>query len=95
MRGGRTPAFLPLKTEQFFFRFDVNFDLVFGSFGTELSDATEERQWRKYVHRALNVRNRNPHLEDKKCRLCGVAEESMLHLVECMHCKPLWKKCLK
>ncbi|EOD23425.1 hypothetical protein EMIHUDRAFT_239702 [Emiliania huxleyi CCMP1516] len=75
--------------------FDVNFDLVFGSFGTELSDATEERQWRKYVHRALNVRNRNPaHLEDKKCRLCGVAEESMLHLVECMHCKPLWKKCL-
>ena len=23
-----------------------------------------------------------------------VAEESMLHLVECRHCKPLWKKCL-
>ena len=82
------------KTTTHGIKFDVNFDLVFGSFGTELSDATEERQWRKYIHRALNVRNRNPHLEDKKCRLCGVAEESMLHLVECMHCKPLWKKCL-
>ena len=37
-----------------------SFKTIFASFGTRLSDATEERQWRKYVHRATNVRKRNP-----------------------------------
>ena len=68
---------------------------MFSSFGTPLSNDAEERQWRKYVHRAINVRNRNPTLTEHKCRLCNREEESMLHLVKCYHTKPLWKKCLK
>ena len=41
-------------------RFRIDFKKVFSSFGTPLSNDAEERQWRKYVHRAINVRNRNP-----------------------------------
>ena len=67
---------------------------MFSSFGTPLSNDAEERQWRKYVHRAINVRNRNPALTEHKCRLCNREEESMLHLVKCRHTKPLWNKCL-
>ena len=40
------------------------FSIIFNSFGTELSDDTEEKQWRKLVHRALNVRNRHPNEPD-------------------------------
>ena len=68
---------------------------MFNSFGTPLSNDAEERQWRKYVHRAINVRNRNPTLTVHKCRLCGEEDESMLHLVRCLHTKGLWKNCLK
>ena len=64
-------------------RFAVNFPAVFRSFGTELSDATEEQQWRKFVQRAINVRNRHPELDDQTCRLCHAEEESMLHLIQC------------
>ena len=61
--------------------------LFVSSFGTPLSNDAEERQWRKYVHRAINVRNRNPTLTEHKCRLCNREEESMLHLVKCCHTK--------
>ena len=71
-----------------------SFKTIFTSFGTRLSDATEERQWRKYVHRATNVRNRNPDLPDHTCRLCRRAEESMQHLVECQDATPYWKACI-
>eukprot|EP00966_Prymnesium_polylepis_P214570 4969030-Prymnesium_polylepis.1 len=37
---------------------NVPFDKVFVSMDTPLSDATEERQWRKLVQRATFVRNR-------------------------------------
>ena len=50
-------------------RFRIDFKKVFSSFGTPLSNDAEERQWRKYVHRAINVRNRNPALTEHKCRL--------------------------
>ena len=43
-------------------RFRIDFKKVFNSFGTPLSNDAEERQWRKYVHRTINVRNRNPAL---------------------------------
>ena len=71
-------------------RFAINFRAVFQSFGTDLSDPTEERQWRKLVHRAINVRNRNPKLDDWTCRLCSCEEESMLHLIQCQKTKQLW-----
>jgi len=73
----------------------MSFKKIFKSFGTKLSDSTEERQWRKYVHRATNVRNRNPDLPDHNCRLCMREEESMLHLITCHRTKPFWKACLK
>ena len=76
-------------------RFRIDFKKVFSSFGTPLSNDAEERQWRKYVHRAINVRNRNPALTEHKCRLCNREEESMLHLVKCRHTRPLWNKCLR
>ena len=56
--------------------------------------ATEERQWRKLVQRAINVRNRHPELDDQKCRLCHAEEESMLHLVQCRLTRPLWRTVL-
>ena len=60
------------------------------SLGTPLSDATEERNWRKMLHRAINVRNRNPKAKTHKCRLnCG-AEESMLHLTRCRNIRIYW-----
>ena len=38
----------------------IPFDIIWPSLGTPLSDATEEKQWRKMLHRAINVRNRHP-----------------------------------
>ena len=56
-----------------------------------LSDATEERNWRKLLHRALFVRNRDPKAPSHACRLrCGDPEESMLHLITCMHTRTYW-----
>ena len=72
----------------------TSFKKIFKSFGTKLSDATEERQWRKFVHRATNVRNRDPKLADHTCRLCRRAEESMLHLLECPQAKAYWRACI-
>ena len=73
--------------------FQIDFALIFSSFGTPLSDASEDRQWRKMIHRATNVRGRHPD-GDQRCRMCLTAKESMLHLFECMYAKPFWRKCL-
>ena len=70
------------------------FDDIFKSFGTPLSDPTEERQWRKLVHRAKYVRSRNPPLVDKRCRLCKRDTERILHLFQCMSTAPLWRACI-
>ena len=72
----------------------ARFSIIFSSFGTELSDDTEEKQWRKLVQRALNVRNRHPNETNHKCRICNRADESMLHLVQCRQTKSLWKECI-
>ena len=69
----------------------IPFKKIFESFGTPLSDPTEERQWRKLVHRATFVRNRDPSLPDHKCRLCGLHEERILSLFQCQATAPLWR----
>ena len=61
----------------------IPFKKIFKSFGTPLSDPTEERQWRKLVHRATYVRNRNPKEQSHVCRLCRKHEESILNLFQC------------
>ena len=38
----------------------IPWDKIWPTLGTPLSDATEERNWRKMLHRALFVRNRDP-----------------------------------
>ena len=70
---------------------------VFASFGTPLSDPSDERQWRKLVHRATFVRNRNPKLQpqDQNCRLCRRTPERIHHMFECCHTAPLWRACIK
>ena len=73
----------------------TSFKKIFKSFGTRLSDATEERQWRKFVHRATNVHNRNPSAPNHQCRLCSQEEESMMHLLTCRQVKPLWRAAIK
>ncbi len=73
--------------------------------GTPLSDATEEKHWRKLVQRALFVRNRQgvygpPVLARNgiqighECRLCGTHSESMLNLFACRTTAPYWKACM-
>jgi hypothetical protein len=82
------------------------FDKVFASMGTPLSDATEEKHWRKLVQRAINVRNRFPIYGPPalarngiqighECRLCGSHTESMLGLFQCTQTSPYWKACMK
>ena len=57
----------------------IPFPKVFPSFGTPLSDDTEERQWRNLVQRATFVRNRDTSLPSDKCRLYATQVENMLH----------------
>ena len=72
----------------------MRFSTIFKSFGTDLSDATEEKQWRKLVHRALNVKNRHPGT-DHTCRMCKNDIESMLHIVTCRKIRAFWKACIQ
>ena len=68
---------------------------VWSSLGTPLSDPTEERAWRRLLHRAIDARNRHPH-GDHSCRLlCGCTNESMLHMVRCPWVAQLWQACFK
>ena len=63
---------------------------IWCSISTPLSDATEERIWRKLMQRAIYVRNRDPKAPSDKCRLrCGQVE-SMLHLAQCRHIAHFW-----
>eukprot|EP00966_Prymnesium_polylepis_P023374 538096-Prymnesium_polylepis.1 len=64
---------------------NIPFKKVFASIGTPLSDATEERQWRKLVHRSTYVRNRkHKQAPENLCRLCpDSATETIMHLFEC------------
>ena len=67
---------------------------IWASLGTPLSDATEERTWRKLLHRAIYVRNRDPTLPSDKCRLrCGFVE-SQLHLARCTRITAFWSSLL-
>ena len=71
----------------------IPWDKIWPSLGTPLSDATEERNWRKLLHRALFVRNRDPKAQGqaRACRLsCGDPNESMLHLIHCRNARPFW-----
>ena len=63
--------------------------------GTPLSDPTEERIWRMYVHRAIYVRNRDPRAPTNTCRLGCLHEESMLHLVHCPVIAIFWTACME
>ena len=68
---------------------------VWGSLGTPLSDPTEEKSWRRLLHRATDAKNRHPRDPDQACRLrCGCNDESMDHMVRCMQCKPFWRACI-
>ena len=63
---------------------------VWHSIGTPLSDPTEEKAWRKFLHRAINAKNRHPSAPDHDCRFkCGCKDESMIHLLKCPAVKPL------
>ena len=73
----------------------IPFKKIFKSFGTPISDPTEERQWRKLVQRATYVRNRNPREQSHACRLCREHEESILNLFQCRRTAPLWKQCFQ
>jgi len=73
--------------------YSIDWKKVWKSLGTPLSDATEEKTWRKLLHRAIFVRNRNPEAPSKLCRLdhCSCIE-SMHHLAQCHVTAPLWLK---
>ena len=67
---------------------------VWDSLGTPLSDPTEEKAWRRLLHRAIDAKNRHPLCPDKSCRLkCGENNESMLHMIQCPYVQPLWSAC--
>ena len=42
---------------------------IWPSLGTPLSDPSEEKAWRKLLHRAWNAKNRHPKEPDKACTL--------------------------
>ena len=62
---------------------------IWGSLGTELSDATEESRWFRNLHRAIFVRNRQTETS-QLCRLECNHEESMLHFATCLKIRPFW-----
>ena len=64
---------------------------VWASVGTDLSDPTEEADWRKLLHRAWSARNRFPKEPNHTCRLgCGNNDESILHMLQCQQAQQLW-----
>ena len=75
---------------------DINWQELWSSIGTPLTDPTEENAWWRLIQRAWNAKNRHPTEPDKSCRLnCGCNDESMLHMITCSRAKPLWRACLK
>ena len=73
--------------------YEVNFEKVFHSFGTPLSNSMEERQWRKMIHRGTYVKHRDPRT-DQQCRICKSEHETIIHIFRCRYIKPFWKQCL-
>ena len=71
---------------------NVPFPKIWPTLGTPLSDATEEKQWRKMLQRAIDVRNRHPDAPTHTCRLRCNWEESMLHLIQYRETRPLWTR---
>ena len=63
---------------------------VWRSLGTPLSDASEEKQWRKLLHCALFTCNRDSRVASNRCRLGCNCDESMLHLAQCPRTARLW-----
>ena len=72
----------------------IAWNVIWKSIGTALSDSTEEKQWRKLLHRAIFVRSKDLSAPTCACRLGCPDTESMLHLFECRHTKPLRTACL-
>ena len=72
----------------------MNFEKVFHSFGTPLSNSMEERQWRKMIHRGTYVKHRDQRT-DQQCRICKSENETIVHLFRCHMVKPFWKQCLQ
>ena len=61
---------------------------------TPLSDATEEKNWQRLLHRAWDAKNRHPLNPDQACRLgCKHPKEDMLHMIKCRQARTLWKAC--
>jgi hypothetical protein len=76
--------------------YSIDWKAVWKSLGTPLSDPSEEKTWRKLLHRAIFVRNRDPAAPSKSCRLDGCqATESMHHLAQCGVTRPLWNTLLQ
>ena len=81
-------------TLRFGVRLKFKWSDVWGSLGTPLSDPTEEKNWRRLLHRAIDARNRHKGA-DHRCRLrCGCQDESMLHMVTCRYSKSFWAACI-
>ena len=71
----------------------IPYEVIWPTLGTPLSDATEEKNWRKMLHRGIFTRNRDPAkvaAGEHWCRMGCKCEESMLHLTECWWIKPYW-----
>ena len=72
----------------------LNWPRIWRSRGTRISNATEERVWRRLLHRALNVHNRHPQAANHSCRLgCGCTER-MIHLAKCVCTNKAWSRIL-
>ena len=66
---------------------------IWKALGTPLSDPTEEKSFRRLLHRAIDAKNRHPGT-DHTCRFrCGCQDESMLHMIQCRTSRKLWSKC--
>ena len=66
---------------------------IWRSLGTPLTDPTEEKSWRRLLHRATDAKNRHPRGQHD-CRLrCGCGDESMLHMVRCPQLNRFWREC--
>ena len=94
MTGVQTCA-LPISdpTEHRLPHVTVPWPLVWESLGTPISDASEEKHWRKLLHRGIFVHNRqrDPN-KTVLCRMHGCTHiESQLHIVQCNKLKPYWK----
>jgi len=62
---------------------------IWKSFGTFITNPTDEKTAHKLAHRGLYTRSRDSQT-NQLCRLgCG-CRESQQHLAECRHCKPFW-----